>query len=121
MFRCSDLLSLCSLRAGYIAREKYGVLKPLPQDGFDSLYSSAIASIAGGTPIPNASVVAALPAAPTAADNVPDNHIIAPDRIALVDIKLKATILKCITSAGRRRHYMDAVGPSGIELLIRMH
>ena len=97
-----------------------GVLNPLPNDGYNSLYSSAIAAVASGTPIPNAAVISTLPAAPTATDHLPDNHVVAPDRIALVDIKLKSTILKCITSKGRRNHYKEVVGPSGIQLLMEM-
>ena len=107
------------LRAGYIAKEKYGILNPLPTDEYTALYSAAFISVSAGIPIPNASVVAALPAEPDAT-NLPDNHVIAPDRIMLVDIKLKATILKLITSVGRRRHYADAVGPSGMELLRKL-
>ena len=108
------------LRAGYISQERFGILKPIPNDSFVALYSSAVASVASGTAIPNATVITMLPAAPTATANLPDNHIVAPDRIMLIDIKLKATILKMITSIGRRRHYSEAVGPSGIELLKKL-
>ena len=118
------------LRAGYIADQKYGVLKPLPNDGYDALYSQAIASVAGGTPIPNSAVIDALPPQPTADDDLPDNHMVAPDRIALVDIKLKSTKSRktfspvstawrhvargAVAGNGRpRRGHGSAVGASG--------
>ena len=107
------------LRAGYVSLEKYGVLNPIPQDGYDALYTKALALVASGEAIPNAAIISSLPTTPTAAD-LPDEHVVAPDRIALVDIKLKATILKCITSKGRRSHYAGVVGPSGVALLIQI-
>lgn len=75
------------LRAGFIAKEKYGILKPLPTDGCDVLYSSAIASLASGTAMPASSSIAALPAAPAATDSGDNDHVIAPDRIAIIDLK----------------------------------
>lgn len=109
------------LVTGCITKEKYGLLKLVPTDGFTALYSkAAIASIASGSPIPDTSVLRTLPPAPTDTD-LADNHIVAPDRLMLVDLRLKGTVLKMITSFGRRRHYMQAVGPSGIELLTKLN
>ena len=40
----------------------------------------------------------------------------------MIDIgKLKGTLLRLITTSGRRRHYMDSVGPSGIALLVKLN
>ena len=108
------------LSTGFISKQKYGILKPIPRDGFNRLYSESIAAVAGGAAIPDRSVFTNLPVAPTADDHLPSNHVIAPDRLMLVDLKLKGSILKMITSSGRRRHYADSVGPSGIELLNKL-
>lgn len=77
--------------------------------------SDKLAAIAAGESIPNARAINSLPAVPTATD-LTDNQIIAPDKLLMIDLKLKGTLLRLITSAGRRRFYMEAVGPSGIEL-----
>ena len=108
-------------RAGFISKEKYGIFKPLPTDAFMGLYASTLAElVAGTTTIPNAAAMTALPASPTTAE-LTDNQLVAPDKLAMIDLKLKGTLLRLITSSGRRRHYMDIVGPSGIELLVKLN
>ena len=104
-------------RGGFIAKEKYGIFKPLPRDGFAALYGTSLVAVAAGEPIPNAAALGSLPSEPTATD-LTDNQIVAPDKLMMIDLKLKGTLLKLITSSGRRRHYMEAVGPSGTELLV---
>ena len=108
-------------RGGFIAKQKYGIFKPLPTDGFVALYGSTLVAVAAGEAIPNAAALGSLPSVPTSTD-LTDNQLIAPDKLTvMIDLKLKGTLLKLITSAGRRRHYMESVGPSGVELLVKLN
>ena len=84
------------------------------------LYGTSLVAVAAGEPIPNAAALGSLPSAPASTD-LTDNQIIAPDKLMMIDLKLKGTILKLITSSGRRRYYMESVGPSGIELLVKLN
>ena len=107
-------------RAGFISAERYGIHKPLPTDGFIGLYEIKLLEVAVGMAIPNANVMSVLPLQPTTSD-LTDNQLVAPDKLAMIDLKLKGTLLRLITSSGRRRHYMDSVGPSGTALLIKLN
>ena len=107
-------------RAGFISQEKYGIHKPPPSDGFLGLYEIKLLEVAAGMSIPNANVMTTLPLQPTNTD-LTDNQLVAPDKLAMIDLKLKGTLLKLITTSGRRRHYMDSVGPSGIALLVKLN
>ena len=107
-------------RAGFISQERFGIYKPPPTDGYIQLYTQKLAEVAAGAPIPNPVAVRALPLVPTLSD-ITDNQLVAPDKLAMIDLKLKGTLLRLITSSGRRRHYMDGVGPSGVELLIKLN
>ena len=106
--------------AGFISQEKYGIYKPPPMDGFVQLYTQKLAEVAAGAAIPNAMVVNSLPVAPDST-HITDNQLVAPDKLAMIDLKLKGTLLRLITSSGRRRHYMDSVGPSGSALLVKLN
>ena len=107
-------------RAGFISAERYGINKPPPSDGFIGLYEIKLLEIAAGMSVPNANAMTTLPLQPTLSD-LTDNQLVAPDKLAMIDLKLKGTILRLITSSGRRRHYMDSVGPSGIALLVKLN
>ena len=85
-----------------------------------ALYGTTLVAVAAGEPIPNAAALGSLPSVPALTD-LSDNQLIAPDKLLMIDLKLKGTLLKLITSAGRRRHYMESVGPSGVELLIKLN
>lgn len=88
-------------------------------------YNEELVKVTTGiSAIPNPTGLSSMPLAPTASD-LTDNQIIAPDRLAMVDMKLKGTLLRLITSTGWRQYFMEAVGPSGItsgtELLIKLN
>ena len=91
-------------------------MKPPPvDDRFKSLYASVRQSIQAGAGAPFSSASAAMfPAIPPSA--LPDNHILSPDRIILLDLKLRNVLLSLITSVGRKRHYQD-LSQSGCKLL----
>ena len=107
------------LNTGYIQSQNYGVLNPPPiKNGFRDLYQQTRAALiiasANGL-VPGAT--AALTAMPQVAPPVlPDNHKLSPDRILLLDLKLKNVILGLITSRGRKRHY-QSTAQSGCDLL----
>ena len=107
-------------RSGFIAKEKYGIFKPLPTDGFLGLYAQKLSEVAAGAAIPRPLAISALPDSPAMTD-ITDNQLVAPDKLAMIDLKIKGTLLRLISSSGRRRHYMEAVGPSGVELLKKLN
>lgn len=83
-------------------------------DGFKQLYASTRAKLsASASGTAGAMAAAILPATPP---DVPDSHVIAPDRILLLDLKLRNIILGLITSRGRKRHYQNKTN-SGCALL----
>ena len=111
------------LTQGYIQDQNYGVLNPPPiRDCFRTLYTKTNAELAATafrTPTAAATAaVAALPA--TAPTTLPDNHKLAPDRIMLLDLKLRNVVLGLVTSRGRKRHY-QSITQSGCELLKHMY
>lgn len=53
---------------------------------------------------------------PPSPPSLPPYHVLAPDRIMQVDMKLHNQLLTLITSKGRRRHYSEAT-TSGCKLL----
>ena len=100
------------LEVGEIQAQNYSVLRPPPiADGFRGFYDSIREGIEEGT-IEHLTELQ-LPDAPPA---IPSFHVLAPDRIVQVDMKLRNKILSLITSKGRRRHYADAT-LSGCALL----
>ena len=107
-------------RGGFIAAERYGIFKPLPNDGFLGLYAQKLAEVAAGAAIPRPLALGSLPETPAMTD-LTDNQLVAPDKLAMIDLKLKGTLLRLISSSGRRRYYMEAVGPSGSELLAKLN
>ena len=99
-----------------IRQQEFSVMNPPPvDDRFKSLYASVRQNIAAGAGAPFSSASAAMfPAIPPG--NLPDNHILSPDRIILLDLKLRNVLLSLITSVGRKRHYQDLT-QSGCKLL----
>ena len=99
-----------------IRQQEYSVLKPPPvDDRFKSLYAQVRADIQAGAGAPFSSASAAMfPAIPVS--QLPKNHVLAPDRIILLDLKLRNVLLSLITSVGRKRHYQDLT-QSGCKLL----
>ena len=94
------------LKNNFIQQERFGILNPPPvDDGFKQLYASTRAKLlASASGTAGAMAAAILPATPP---DVPDSHVIAPDRILLLDLKLRNIILGLITSRGRKRHYQN--------------
>ena len=115
------------LQQGYISQQDFNVLDPPPiKDGFKALHTQVVAQLVAaeaaatdGTPEKTKAkaAVAALPA--TAPSSLPDNHKLSPDRILLLDLKLRNVILGLITSTGRRKHY-QGLSQSGCELLTKL-
>ena len=108
------------LNQGYIQKQQFGVMNPPPiADCFKDLYARTSAALiiaaarAASGPL-DAAAAAALPAIPSPV--LPDNHKLSPDRILLLDLKLRNVILGLIASTGRKRHYQDLT-QSGCELL----
>ena len=100
------------LQLDLISTQKYNVLNPPPVDlKFTKLYDDVRAEVVkrGVT-----AEISAFPATPSTA--LPDNHILAPDRIMQINLKLRNVILSLITSRGRKRYYQDLT-QSGTELL----
>ena len=100
------------LDQGVISAAKYSVLKPPPiEDAFRAAYADVRKGIADGsiTHLVDADVPATVP-------SPPDTHLVAPDRLMQVDMKLRNNLLSLITSTGRRRHY-QALTLSGCCLL----
>ena len=99
-----------------VRQQEYSIMKPPPvDDRFKSLYALVRQNIAAGAGAPFSSASASLfPAIPST--QLPDNHILSPDRIILLDLKLRNVLLSLITSVGRKRHYQDLT-QSGCKLL----
>ena len=112
------------LTHGYVQAQNYGVLNPPPvKDCFKRLYTEtraalliAQASADAAVSAPATAALANLPATPTV---LPDNHKISPDRILLLDLKLRNVLLGLITSKGRKRHY-QSLSQSGCALLDKL-
>ena len=101
------------LTTGQIELKNYSVLKPPPiADHFRGLYTSLHDSIVAGTAAP----LLTLDDFPARPPQIPSHHLISPDRIIQIDMKLRNNLLALITSRGRRRHYQDLTR-SGCELL----
>ena len=100
------------LQFDLISKQRYNVLNPPPVDlKFTELYNDSRAEIvARGVE----TEISAFPATPSTA--LPDNHILAPDRIMQINLKLQNVILSLITSRGRKRYYQDLT-QSGTALL----
>ena len=97
-----------------VQRQNYSVLNPPPvADSFLAAYTSTRDGI-------NEGVITHIAAAdvPTPPPALPDHHVLAPDRIVQLDMKLRNNLLNLITSKGRRRHYQE-LSLSGCELLRR--
>ena len=102
------------LDLGLIPKQNYSVLKPPPvDDRFVKLYADLRADIAAGT-------ITSLTAndLPATAPDPPDHHILAPDRIMQLDMKLRNNLLSLITARGRQRHYQELT-MSGCALLLQ--
>ena len=100
------------LEEGNVQAANYSVLRPPPiADNFHAAYRSIRDGIADGS-------ITGLNAAdyPLPVPDPPDNHIVAPDRLVQIDMKLRNNILGLITSTGRRRHYQQQTH-SGCALL----
>ena len=101
------------LTTGQVELKNYSVLKPPPiADHFRGLYTSLHDSIVAGTAAP----LLTLDDFPARPPQIPSHHLISPDRIIQIDMKLRNNLLALITSRGRRRHYQDLTR-SGCELL----
>ena len=101
------------LLKGQIQTQGYSVLNPPPiEDSFARTYAQIRNNINNGS-IPGS--LADFPAPPP---DIPDNHLIAPDRIMQIDMKLRNTLLSLIESRGRRQAYAK-VTLSGCALLRR--
>ena len=98
-----------------IRKQQYSILNPPPDDSFVQLYKDIQAKIAADEPpFTGPAIKAALPTdAPSA---LPDNYVLSPDRIMVIDLKLRNTILALITSRGRKLHYQQLT-QSGLTLL----
>ena len=92
------------LKNDIIRRQDYNILNPPPDDNFNALYAAIQAKItAGEAPFAGEAIKAALPAkAPTV---LPESYVLSPDRIMVIDLKLRNTLLALITSRGRKIHY----------------
>ena len=101
------------LTIGQVELKNYSVLKPPPiADQFRGLYTSLHDAIVDGTAAP----LLTLNDFPERPPQIPSHHLISPDRIIQIDMKLRNNLLALITSRGRRRHYQDLTR-SGCELL----
>ena len=81
--------------------QSFGVHNPPPvPDGFRSMYATILDGISAGRITTH--TAADLPQPPPA---IPDHHILAPDRITQLDMKLRNSLLRLITAKGRRNHY----------------
>ena len=105
------------LRAGFISAQRYGILNLVPTDDFAALYDEVRTGIAAGNLVARGGII--LPEEPDES-NLTDMQVIAPDKLMLIDTKLKGILLRLFTSPGRMKHYMLAVGQSGIELLYKL-
>ena len=98
------------LQQDIIRKKRFNVRNPPPVDlKFNQLYADTRAEL-----VASGADVSAFPV--PADPNLPDNHILAPDRIMQVDLKLRNAILALISSRGRKRHYQELT-QSGSELL----
>ena len=99
-----------------IRKQEYSISNPIPDDNFKELYDSIQTKIAAGeAPFTGPAIKAALPAK-AALVALPDSHILSPDRIMVIDLKLRNAILALITSRGRKLHYQQLTH-SGATLL----
>ena len=99
-----------------ILGQNYNVRNPPPSDGFKSLYASIQLKIAADEPpFSGPAIKTALPIRAALA-TLPDSHVLSPDRIMVIDLKLRNTLLALITSRGRKLHYQQLT-QSGVDLL----
>ena len=101
------------LQQGVIKQQNFDVRNPPPVDtGFERLHIDHRAALLrdGET-----AKLAALPSPPP---DVPDHHVVAPDRIMQLDMKLRNNLLSLITARGRQRHYQELT-MSGCALLLQ--
>ena len=100
------------LQQDVVRQKNFNVGNPPPADTlFKQLYDDTRAALVASG---NAAGAAALPA--TAPAVLPDHHILSPDRIMQVDLKLRNVILGLISSRGRMLHYQNET-QSGCALL----
>ena len=103
------------LKNNIIIKQNYSVRNPPPDDNFVGPYTKIQAKIAAGeAPFTGEEIKKALPAVAPA--ELPETHILSPDRIMVTDLKLRNVILSLITSRGRKVHYQQLT-QSGITLL----
>ena len=104
------------LKNSIIIKQNYSVRNPPPDDDFIKLYAEIQSKIAADeAPFTGPAIKAALPSK-AALVALPDSHILSPDRIMVIDLKLRNAILSLITSRGRKLHYQQLT-QSGVELL----
>ena len=112
----SSLEHSALLSQDIIRKQNYCVSNPIPDDNFKALYADIQTKIAAGeAPFTGPAIKAALPTKP-ALVSLPDNHVLSPDRIMVIDLKLRNAILALITSRGRKLHYQQLT-QSGATLL----
>ena len=111
----SSLEHAALLNNDIIRKQEYSVLNPPPNDNFKGLYAEIQSKIAANeAPFTGPAIAAALPVAvPTV---LPDTYVMSPDRIMVIDLKLRNAILALITSRGRKLHYQKLT-QSGVTLL----
>ena len=101
----SSLEHSALLSQDIIRKQSYSVSNPPPSDNFKSLYADIQSKIAADeAPFSGPAIKAALPSK-AALVALPDSHILSPDRIMVIDLKLRNAILSLITSRGRKLHY----------------
>ena len=89
------------LKNDIIRKQAYSILNPPPDDNFKELYANIQAKIAAEeAPFTGANIKAALP--PVAPAVLPDTYVLSPDRIMVIYLKLRNSLLALITSRGRR-------------------
>ena len=112
----SSLEHSALLSQDIIRKQNYSVTNPPPDDNFKELYANIQAKIAADEPpFTGPAIKTALPSK-AALVTLPDTHILSPDRIMLIDLKLRNAILALITSRGRKLHYQQLT-QSGVTLL----
>lgn len=96
-----------------VYNQSYGVVRPPPiGDNFKAAYAKLRADISAGTV--TGLDIADFPDPPPA---IPAYHVLAPERLMQLDMKLRNNLLSLITSKGRRGHYQQ-LALSGCALLL---
>ena len=104
------------LQQDIIRKQGYSISNPPPDDNFMTLYNDIqLKIVAGEAPFTGPAIKQALPARAVLAA-IPDTHVLSPDRIMVIDLKLRNIILSLISSRGRKLHYQQST-QSGLTLL----